>query len=336
MTARQRGAASRPVTRTVCAPPTGPTAIIVTHNSQVYIGESLTALRAAGIPVRVVDNASTDGTVALIDRDFPEVALIRNESNVGFARAVNQALVGERNEVVLMVNPDCVVADGTVAGLVDYLRRRPEVGVVGPRLVDQDGRVAISAHPFESLASVLLSRFGGSLVPVQIRRLVSGARRRRAYDACRRRTTPVTVDWLSGACLAVRTHLLRSIGGLDERYFLYYEDEELCLQAWRHGSGVVYLPGVQAVHVGGASSAELGATWPHLYRSMLVFFARHRRRTYQAVRVAVLLRALMGMGLAGVRLVTRRGNGASRARAWRAVAWIALTSNRKTVEGQPA
>lgn len=312
------------------------TAIVVTHNSAVHIGASLAALAEAGVAIRVVDNASTDATRSLIARDFPDVDLIANATNVGFSRAVNQALHGYRGETVLLVNPDCVVPPATVRGLVDFLRTRPEIGVVGPRLIGADGQAASSAHPFETLTSVLLSRFGGALVPVGVRRLLSGGRRRRAEDACRRPVRPVTVDWLSGACLAVRTQVLRSIGGLDEGYFLYYEDEELCLQAWRRGSGVAYLPTLQATHVGGASSANVGATWPHLYRSMLVFFARHRRRTYQAVRVAVLLRALIGIGLALLRLMLRRDSGASRARAWRAVALIALTSNRKTVEGQPA
>jgi N-acetylglucosaminyl-diphospho-decaprenol L-rhamnosyltransferase len=312
------------------------TAVVVTHNSSVHIGLTLSALRQADVSIRVVDNASTDGTVALIQRSFPEVALIANQSNVGFARAVNQALDGEPDDVVLLVNPDCVVGTGTVVGLVEHLRERPNVGVVGPRLVDPGGQVTTSAHPFESLISVVLSRFGGALLPVSVRRLIAGPRRRRALDACHTGSQAVFVDWLSGACLAVRTPLLRLVGGIDESYFLYYEDEELCLQAWRHGHTVVYLPALRAMHVGGASSAEVGATWPHLYRSMLVFFARHRRRTYQAVRLAVLARAMLGLGLAGVRRLAPHGTGAARARAWRAVASIALSSNHATAVGKEA
>jgi N-acetylglucosaminyl-diphospho-decaprenol L-rhamnosyltransferase len=315
------------------------TAIVVTHNSMVHIGDSLAPLRAAGLPVLVVDNASTDATTSLVRWEYPEVGLTANRANVGFAGAVNQALAQVDSPYLILVNPDCVVPADTVHGLVDHLRAHPAVGIVGPRLVGADGRVAISAHPFESLASVLLSRFGGALVPVGLRRLVCGARRRRAYDACRSDdpstfAEPSTVDWLSGACLAVRTELLRDIGGLNERYFLYYEDEELCLQARRRGADVVYLPQFAAMHVGGASSTEVGATWPHLYRSMLVFFARHRRTQYQAVRLAVLTRAVLGLGLAGLRSAIRRGSGTGRVRAWRDIARIAWTSNRKAMEGE--
>jgi GT2 family glycosyltransferase len=314
------------------------TAIVVTHNSTIHIGECLTALRAAGVAVRVVDNASTDATALLVARCFPEFTLITERTNLGFAGAVNRGLAGVHTGTVLLVNPDCVVPPTTVRGLVDFLRDRPDVGIAGPRLVGRDGRVAVSAHPFESLASVVLSRFGGGLVPVRLRRLLCGARRRQAYDACRRSADPTTVDWLSGACLAVRTPLLRVVGGLDESYFLYYEDEELCLQAALRCAAVVYLPDLPAVHAGGASSCEVGATWPHLYRSMLVFFARHRASTYQAVRAAVLLRSAVGLVLALIRLAVAglpsRGTGRARARAWRGVARIALTSTRKTVEGQ--
>jgi N-acetylglucosaminyl-diphospho-decaprenol L-rhamnosyltransferase len=313
-------------------------AVVVTHNSSLHVGACLSALAGSDVEVRVVDNASTDGTAAAVRQSFPDVELIANSDNVGFSRAVNQGIARVESDVVLLVNPDSVVPAATVAGLVAHLRAHPEVGIVGPRIVGGDGRAAISAHPFESLASVLLSRFGGSLIPVGLRRLVSGARRRAAYDACRRPDAPTDrrVDWLSGACLAVRASLLRGIGGLDERYFLYYEDEELCLQAWRRGYEVAYRPDLEATHIGGASSADVGATWPHLYRSMLIFIARHRRSTYQAVRAAVLVRALIGLSLAGVRVGLRRPGGRARGRAWHAVAVVACAGARRALTSNPA
>ncbi|MDG4810493.1 glycosyltransferase family 2 protein [Micromonospora sp. WMMD1120] len=304
--------------------PADATAIVVTHNSAGQIVANLHALRRAGVPVRLVDNASTDGTVALVRRYFPEVTVLASATNSGFASAVNRAAAGVDTDVVLLVNPDCVVAPGTVAELVRVLRSRDSVGIVGPRLIDAHGRVAISAHRFESLATVLASRFGGALVPVALRRLFGGRQRRAAYDACVRGARPVTVDWVSGACLAVRREVLEAVGGLDEGYFLYYEDEELCLQATRRGAGVLYVPTVTAVHTGGASSSDPTWIWPHLYRSMLRFFARHRAGTLRAVRGAVLLRALIGIGLAGVRMPLQPRAGTARLRAWTRVGRIAV------------
>lgn len=306
------------------------TAIVVTHDSARQVIDALVPLLAASIAVRVVDNASRDRTPALVTRRLPEVDVIANPVNVGFAAAVNQALSGCDSEIVLLVNPDCVLPGDGALDLVRFLTAHPGVGIAGPRLLDAAGRAAISAHPFESLRSVVLSRFGGGLVPVRLRRLFSGARRRDAYDACRAPAGPVAVDWLSGACLAIRRRLLTDLGGLDEDYFMYYEDEELCLQARRRGFEVVYLPSVTAVHTGGGSSADPGWIWPHLYRSMLRFFARHRGGAYPAVRAVVLLRALLGIGLAAVRLTFAPRAALARARAWSRVARLAATASHAT------
>jgi GT2 family glycosyltransferase len=307
------------------------TAIVVTHNSAAQIGESLAALRDSEASVRVVDNASTDGTAALIRRDHQDIWFESNPTNVGFARAVNQALRGTSADVVLLVNPDCVTPAETVRGLVSHLHEHPEVGVAGPRLVGADGEVAVSAHPFETVASVVASRFGGSLLPAVLRRRLGGRNRRRSIDASLGGAIaargPLAVDWLSGACLAVRGDLLRELGGLDERYFLYYEDEELCLQVRRRGYEVVLLPHLQAVHIGGASS-QPGATWPHLYRSMLIFFGSHRRSSYQLLRLVVLVRALVGVALAQSRRLLHRSGAEPRFRAWQEIAAIALAMSR--------
>jgi N-acetylglucosaminyl-diphospho-decaprenol L-rhamnosyltransferase len=305
------------------------TAIVVTHQSEAHIADCLTALRGAGLAVQVVDNASTDGTARLLATRFPTVPRTLNVTNIGFSAAVNQALATVDSDIVLLVNPDCVLPAGTARALLALVRARPDVGIAGPRLVGANGRVAISAHPFESLTTVLTSRFGGSLMPVGLRRLLSGRTRRQSYDACRNPGPPVPVDWVSGACMAVRTGLLKQLGGLDEGYFMYYEDEELCWQARRLGARVFYVPEVQAIHVGGASSTDPSWGWPHLYRSMLRFFARHRRRSYPLVRAAVLIRALLGIGLAVVR---RREQYAAAGRAWRHVARIALSATSGTME----
>lgn len=299
------------------------TAVVVTHNSAGQIADCLAALQDAGMAIRVVDNASSDGTVRLIRRRFPAVDLVAGRENVGFARAVNRAAAGVTGEVILLVNPDCVIPPATTGALLAFLADHPSVGITGPALVGPDGRLAVSAHPFETVTSVVVSRFGGTLLPVRARRLVSGPARRRAYDSCRAGAPAATsVDWLSGACLAVRTDLFHAIGGLDEAYFLYYEDEELCLQARRRRFDVVHLPTVRASHIGGASS-ELGATWPHLYRSMLIFFGRHRPAGYPAVRLAVLVRAALGMGIGAARRVCGGRSGTARMLAWSRVARVA-------------
>jgi N-acetylglucosaminyl-diphospho-decaprenol L-rhamnosyltransferase len=298
------------------APPA--TAVVVTYNSADHIGQCLSALVAADLAVRVVDNASTDRTTELIADRFPTVEVVANPVNVGFAAAVNQGLSGVGTDVVLLVNPDCVLPVATAWELIRTVRGRPDVAVAGPRLRGPTGQVAISAHPFESLVTVLASQFGGTRIGVPLKRMFSGARRRRVYDACTATgETTLAVDWLSGACLAVRTRLLADVGGLDEGYFMYYEDEELCLQARERGLTVLYVPEVEAVHHGGASS-DPRVTRPHLYRSMLRFFGRHRPATLPWVRLAVLSRALIGVAFASAGWVVTAG----RPDRWRFQPWL--------------
>jgi hypothetical protein len=149
------------------------------------------------------------------------------------------------------------------------------------------------------------------------------------YRACAGGGGPVTVDWASGACLAVRTTLLERLGGLDEGYFMYYEDEELCLRAAQDGSRVMYLPTVGARHIGGASSSDPVAAWPALYASMMLFFARHRPGELAAVRATVFLRAGLGLLLAAA-----RGERA-RAAAWRRIAVVATRRPRVANRSRP-
>ena len=299
-------------------------AVVVTYESEREVESCLRALRAAGVEIWVVDNASADRTVALVREHFPEARVITNSVNRGFARAVNQALARVRTDAVLLVNPDCVVPPQTTGALLRYLAANPGVGVVGPRLRGEDGRIAVSAHPFETLASVVASRFGGSLVPAGLRRLLATGRRRSAQRACWSGAEALPVDWVSGACMAVRRSLLSATRGLDCDYFMYYEDEELCFQARLAGLSVVYLPEVEATHAGGASSVDPTWVWPHLYRSLLRFHARHLPRTLRLVRAAILLRALVGVGLGLCRdvLALRRRPG-RRTRAWMRIARIA-------------
>jgi GT2 family glycosyltransferase len=280
----------------------------------------------------VVDNASSDGTLARV-RARTDVTVVANAQNAGFARAVNQALEHVRGRAVLLVNPDCVVPPPTAEALTQLVCEHPDIAIAGPRIRAADGTVAISAHPFET--GTLASRFGGSLIPVPLRRLLSRGARRESYMLCHDGGTETPVDWVSGACLAIRASLLRELGGMDTGYFMYYEDEELCLQARHAGARVAYLPSVEAVHMGGASSTDPASVWPHLYRSMLRFHARHRRSTYQVVRGGIALRAAIGVLLGAPRDVAAlaRHRPARRALAWWRIGRVALASPAGRCEG---
>ena len=297
-------------------------AIVVTYNSAGSIAACLESLLKADLHVVVVDNAAT---AEVVRKQFPQVELIANDENVGYAHAVNQGLARCGEDVVMLVNPDSVVPPATSTALIAYLREHGDVAVVGPRLREADGSINISAYPVATVGSMLLNRarrFFPILTP-----LLARGKRFRSYDACLHATEATEVEMVCAACVAIRGAFLRDeLGGLDDGYFMYYEDVELCLQARQRGKRVVYLPTVEAVHEGGASSGDRSHVWPLNARSALRFHAKHRPRTLALLRIALLGRAVIG--LADPR--------AHRRRAWVNVARVVLTVPKQRLLSAPA
>ena len=301
-------------------------AIIVTYNSADAIEACVAPLLEAGAKVIVVDNASADGTAALVRERLPDVELIANEENRGFPAAVNQGAARGLSNSLLLVNPDCVVPAETVRALGAFLDEHAEVGLVGPRLREVDGRIQISAHQLGSFSTLLANRARRALPRALANRFGE------SYDVCLNATEPTDVGMLIAACVAIRRDLLEQIGGLDEGYFMYLEDMELSLQVRRAGYRVVYLPTVEARHAGGGSSGDRSHVWPHHSRSLLRFHARHRPRTFQLVRATLLGRAVLGIGLGlgqDALAAARHEPPRRRTLAWARVARTALRQSRR-------
>jgi N-acetylglucosaminyl-diphospho-decaprenol L-rhamnosyltransferase len=204
------------------------TAIVVTFDSAHALPECLGALRADGVPMIVLDNASTDDTAAIAEGQGARV--IRNPRNEGYGRANNIGARAVATEFVLVVNPDCIVESGAVAALVDAARRYPDAALFAPQIVEPSGRVFYQPR---SLLSPYLHNPGGKLV------LPEG-------EAC----TP----FLSGACFLVRRDVFLKLGGFDENIFLFYEDDDLCRRIADAGSALVYVPQAVVRHGRGRST----------------------------------------------------------------------------------
>jgi N-acetylglucosaminyl-diphospho-decaprenol L-rhamnosyltransferase len=305
-------------------------AIVVTYRSRDSIGDCLEPLVAAGLDVHVVDNCPGDGAAELVRERFPGVDLIANPENRGFPAAVNQALARSSGDVVFLVNPDCVAPPETLQALAAYVREHDDVAIAAPRLRAADGSVSITARPLDSFANLLvnrLRRFVPGLAP-----LLGRTGRYAAYEVCLDATEPTRVGMVVAACVAVRGSFLRELGGLDEGYFMYCEDMELCLEAARRRLAVVYLPQVEAAHTGGGSSGDRSHVWPIHSRSLLRFHARHHPRSFALVRATLLGRALLGLalglgqdGLAALGVRPRR----RRTLAWARIARLAATTSRR-------
>lgn len=212
--------------------------------------------------VIVVDNGSSDDSVAMIRTEFPEVRLIANAENRGFAVANNQGIRVSAGEYIMLLNSDTIVKPGALRGLVYFLDEHPQAGAVGPRLVRPDGTAQPYAFGGDPTLTYLLTR---GLNQLLFRRYLHNW----ATDATQE------VDWVSGACLVVRRRAIDQVGLLDENIFMYFEDNDWCLRIRKGGWKVYLYPEVEVIHLGGCSLSQNPAARAAYGRSLLYFYRKH-------------------------------------------------------------
>jgi GT2 family glycosyltransferase len=250
------------------------TAIIVSFNSAECLPSCLDSIasHAPDMHIVVVDNASSDGSADIAATVGAHVEVVRNASNIGFGRAVNQGLSATASEFILVMNPDCCLQSGAVGHLVAELDAHPECAIVGPQLLNLDGGIQGSARGDPTWATGL---FGRSTL---LTRLLpdSSLARRNVRTLGLDSDDSFEPDWVSGACLLARRAALTARGGFDARYFLYWEDADLCRRLRKHGHTIRYAPAAKVTHAGGRSrdSAQALATQT-FHRSAYTYYATH-------------------------------------------------------------
>lgn len=246
--------------------------VIVSYNVRADLDRCLRSLTrvppAVATTITVVDNQSADGTLAWLGQAWPAVHAIDAGGNLGFARANNLGIRATASDLVLLLNPDTEVPDGAIATLVGALLTDDTAAIAGPRLVDAAGRPELSFGPMISPWAELRQR-----------------RLMRAYDAgapwavahvARVTREPGPRDWVSGACLLARRADLEAVGLLDERFFLYTEDVDLCASVRARGRRVIFVPDATVRHLGGRSGASVpAATGQRRRESQLAFYRKH-------------------------------------------------------------
>jgi N-acetylglucosaminyl-diphospho-decaprenol L-rhamnosyltransferase len=224
----------------------------------------------------VIDNASHDGTVERVRLLFPQTHVIANTTNAGFARACNQGIKQSSGAFVLLINPDCVVSAHACDALLAYARSHPAVGVVGPRLMRPDGANDLhNPRLLPTLWSDFCDRTGlADAFPHS--RLVA-AHHLPQWD----RASCGPVEGLSGACMMLRRQALADICLLDEGFFLFGEDADLCLRLRKSGWDVHYVGTAPVVHSGGASTSQNRASAAlYALQARQRFFLKHRGLSY--------------------------------------------------------
>jgi GT2 family glycosyltransferase len=235
--------------------------------------------------VIVVDNASADGSVAMLASDYLWVRVVANSDNLGFTRGNNQGLAISLGQFVLFLNPDTELAPDALRLMLDYAAAQPQVGVIGPQLRYGDGSLQSSRRRFPTLVTFFLE---STVVQRWWRqnRVLS-----RYYMLDRPDDAISQVDWVVGACMLVRRTMLDQIGGFDEVFFMYSEELDLCHRAVDAGWQVVYLPDAVATHYEGKSSEQVVAARHIRFHSSRVRYVRkyHGRPAALVVRSFLLL-----------------------------------------------
>lgn len=242
--------------------------IIVNYASWPYTLRCIDALYKTGykdFEVIVVDN---DGGLA--PEVPPSVRMIRNRTNVGFARACNRGISASKGDYLLLLNPDSLIERGFFESFEKFFKDNPKVGIVGPRIVDSWGNLQLSGRRDLSFLSGLLGR-----TSFLTKLLHKSATVKRMFPSADRLSGPTEVDWISGACIAIRRRVLEDVGLLDERFFMYFEDADLCRRSRAAGWPVYYLPSVEVLHLTGASSrSKPRAIWM-LHKSAFLYHRKH-------------------------------------------------------------
>lgn len=233
--------------------------IIVSYNTRDLLHKCLASV-TAGLgelcsEILVVDNASSDGSVDMVERDFPSVQLIRSDSNRGFAVANNIAMEQASGRYMILLNSDTEVTEEAVPKLVHFMDEHPAVGYCGPQLVNRDGSHQASARRFPTVLSAAYSILGLT------RRYPDSRHSLDLHVTCGKRSEFKT-DWVSGACLAARAEAACQVGRLDEGFFLYFEETDWCQRMAKAGWEGWFVGTAEVVHLGGQSVAEDGAGKP--------------------------------------------------------------------------
>jgi N-acetylglucosaminyl-diphospho-decaprenol L-rhamnosyltransferase len=245
--------------------------IILNWNTRDLLAKCLDSLEQhkgdLQLEIIVVDNASSDGSQAMLREKYPQVQLIANGQNVGFAKGNNQAMEVARGNYFLLWNSDAFATPGAIQALLHLAEKEPKAAIIGAQLRNADNSFQASFTPFPNQGRefLILTGLGRALFSPVYPSL--GPEEEKG---------PQVVDYVEGACLLVRREAYQEVGGLDEGYFMYAEEVDWCYTMVKHGWQVWYQPEAKVIHLGGASSTGRRThREADLYRSRVRFFRKH-------------------------------------------------------------
>lgn len=244
--------------------------IIVSWNTRELLRACLDSLLPApeglALQILVVDNGSQDGTPAMVRESFPAVELLESGRNLGFSAGNNLALARARGRYLMLLNPDTIVHEGALTTLVAFLADHPNAGLVGPQIRYADGSLQPSRHRFPTLLTLFVA---STPLHAPLRALLG------SYYLSGTPETAQLVGWLSGAALLLRREVYEQVGGLDERFFMYFEETDWQRRIRAAGWSIWYVPAARITHYEDGSSGQVRALrLLRFNRSRLLYVAK--------------------------------------------------------------
>jgi len=280
-------------------------------------GPSLDASRsewAADTEIIVVDNNSSDDSVQMVRGEFPGVRLIVNNVNLGFPVANNQGIAQARGRYLFLLNPDTEVVGDSLTKMVEFADANPDIGLIGPKLLNTDGSVQSSRRRFPTIATAV---FESTWLEPWVPRTILDRYYMRDQDD----DVIQDVDWVQGAALFMRREVVEQVGGMDEQFFMYSEELDWCRRIKNAGWRIVYSPEAQIIHHGGKSSDQIvAARHIHFQTSKVLYFRKyHGALVGELLRLFLLGNYVWQLGVEGVKwlLGHRRALRAQRIAAYR-------------------
>jgi hypothetical protein len=274
--------------------------IIVTYNVKNYLNPALRSVETAllEIPheIYVVDNASTDGSAPMVLEQFPSVKLIELPENIGFARANNIALKQAQGKYISLLNPDTLVQQSTFPILLEAFEKYPEAGMVGCKILNEDGSLQLSCRRSIPTPWVAFTRLSG------LSKLFSKSQLFARYHLTYLNPDETAeVEAISGSFMTIRREILDTAGYLDERFFMYGEDLDWCLRIRQAGWKILYYPKTNIIHYKGKSIIPY--QWRHIkhfYEAMILFAEKHPQQVTRyiplwIVKLSVWLSAIINI-----------------------------------------
>lgn len=254
--------------------------IIVNYNTKILLKQCIESLykntSVTTFNIIVVDNNSSDGSVEMLEANFPEITLLLNRMNSGFAKANNQGIKISHSRYILLLNSDTIILPSAIDTMKDFMVNHPQAGIIGSKTLYPDYTVQATARRFPTPANALFGRKSILTKFFPVNRFSKG------YLTCINKKTnePFEVDWVAGSCLMARREMIKLIGPLDEKFWMYWEDADWCYRAKNNSWKVYCVPKAQIIHYEGKSGSPISwkLIW-EFHKSVYIFYRKHYHKS---------------------------------------------------------